>query len=62
MDLLDSSTNALIGRIIDKREDRDTGYIEYTNSITNRADAQRIMGSWARILRKALDDAHEDNA
>ena len=62
MDLLDSSTNALIGRIIDKREDRDTGYIEYTNSITNRADAQRTVSTWARILRMALDDAHEDNA
>lgn len=60
MDLLDSSTNALIGRIIDKRKDHDTGYIEYTNSITNRADAQRIVSSWARILRKALDDAHKD--
>jgi hypothetical protein len=59
LDLLDSSTNALIGRIIDKREDHDTGYIQYTNSITNRADAQRIVSSWARILRKALDDAHE---
>lgn len=60
LDLLDSSTNSLVGRIIDKREDRDTGYIQHTNSITNRADAQRIVSSWARILRKALDDAHQD--
>ena len=58
LDLLDSSTNALIGRVIDRREDNSSGnYIQYTNSITNRVDAERIVRSWANILIKALDEA-----
>lgn len=59
MDLRDSATNDLIGRVIDRREDRAAGSIQFSNSITNRADAERILRSWANILRKALDDAHE---
>ena len=58
MDFLDSSTNALIGRVIDRREDNSSAsYIQYTNSITNRADAERIIRSWANLLIKALDEA-----
>jgi hypothetical protein len=58
MDFLDSSTNALIGRVIDRREDNSSSsYIQYTNSITNRADAERIVRSWANLLIKALDEA-----
>ena len=60
LDLLDSSTNSLIARVIDRREDSYSGnHIEYTNSITNRADAERILRSWANILIKALDEAKE---
>jgi hypothetical protein len=58
MDLLDSSTNSLIGRVIDNREENSSAnYIQYTNSVTNKADAERMVRSWANILRKALDDA-----
>jgi hypothetical protein len=61
LDLLDSSTNSLIARVIDRREDNSSGnQIEYTNSITNRADAERILRSWANILIKALDEAKEN--
>jgi hypothetical protein len=59
LDLLDSSTNDLIGRVIDRRQDNSSGnQIQFSNSITNRADAERIVRSWANLLRKALDDAH----
>lgn len=62
MDLLDSSTNALIGRVIDKRRDNSAGnQFQYSNSITNKADAQRIIRSWASILTRALDEAHENS-
>jgi hypothetical protein len=60
LDFLDSSTNALIGRIIDQRQDNTGGnQIQYTNSITNRADAERMIRSWANLLIKALDEAKE---
>lgn len=59
LDLRDSASNALIGRAIDRREDHAVGNIQYSSSITNKADARRILQSWANILRDALDDAHE---
>lgn len=61
LEFRDSATNALIGRAIDRREDHTAGNIQFTNSITNRADANRILSRWAGILREALDDAHEAN-
>lgn len=61
LEFRDSATNALIGRAIDRREDHSAGTIQYSNSITNRADANRMLSRWAGILRQALDDAHEAN-
>lgn len=58
LDLRDSATNALIGRAIDHRKDQAPAGIHYTSQITNRADAERILRSWASTLREALDDAH----
>jgi hypothetical protein len=60
MDFLDSSTNDLIGRVIDRRQDNSSGnQLQWTNSVTNRADAERMIRSWAVLLRNALDDAKE---
>lgn len=61
LDFRDSETNALIGRAIDRRRDTAIGTIQYSNRISNRAEATRILSSWANILREALDDAHENN-
>lgn len=58
LDFRDSATNALIGRAIDHREDHAPGGIQYTSRITNKAEAERILRSWANTLREALDDAH----
>jgi hypothetical protein len=60
LDLRDSVTNSLIGRAIDRREDHAAGGIQYSSRITNRAEAERILRSWASILREALDDAHDE--
>lgn len=59
MELYDSMSNSLIGRVIDRRVDPDYRIYDITNSVTNRADANRIMRSWARTLREALDEAHK---
>ena len=34
------------------------GYMSYTNRVTNRADARRMLGSWAGLLRDRLDEFH----
>lgn len=56
MEFFDAATSQLIGRAIDRRAATDTGFMQYTNSVTNRAEAERMLRTWARMLRDALDD------
>ncbi len=56
-ELFDSSTNELIGRVIDRREARTAGgRFEVANRVTNLADAQKVLRRWAGLLRRGLDD------
>jgi len=50
---------AHLARVVDKRRGLDSGRMQWTNSITNRADAERILGNWARLLRKGLDAVYK---
>ena len=61
MDLVDSSTQALIGRVIDRQRARNNMSMQVTNSVTNRAEADRMLRRWADILRDALDEARAGN-
>jgi hypothetical protein len=58
-DLYDSATNALIGHVIDRKRGLDNGPYNFqiANSVTNAAEADRILSIWARKLRDALDKA-----
>ena len=55
MDLVDSATEALVGRVIDRRRAREDFDAQISNSVTNRVEMDRIMRRWARILRDALN-------
>ncbi|MBY5922636.1 DUF3313 family protein [Ferrimonas balearica] len=57
MELYDSETRDLIGRVVDSRSARDTGTFQYANKVTNRAEADRILRRWADLLVKALNEA-----
>jgi hypothetical protein len=61
LELYDSVTDDLIARATDRQVDRETGYFEWQNRVSNRAAARRIMRVWARILVKGLEDAGEIN-
>jgi hypothetical protein len=61
MDFRDSATNSLIGRAIDRREDRPTNTITYSSRVTNTTEAKRMLRGWAKSLVEALDNAHESN-
>ena len=50
MELFDSATKSLIGRAIDNRQGMDTGGFQISNSVTNRAEADRILRAWASTL------------
>lgn len=52
----DGTSDALLARVVDKEEGMDSGFLQVTNSVTNTADAQRIIKKWAKIVRDGLDN------
>ena len=57
-ELFDSESGQLLARVIDKREGRDNQMYQLANSVVQRGELQDIASTWARILRRALDNAH----
>jgi len=57
VELFDSVTNDKIAKATDRKRDYQRGYHEWRTSVSNRADARRMMTSWAKALRSALDEA-----
>lgn len=58
-ELYDSQTNALIARVTDRQRGLERGLneLQIANRVTNTAEADRILSSWAHRLRTALDKA-----
>ncbi len=61
LELYDSVTGDLIAKALDQQYDRQTGYIQWQNRVTNRAAAKRIMRKWADIMKDGLDEARSVN-
>lgn len=57
LELFDSVTGDKIARATDRQRDYDSHRMEWRTKVSNRADARRMMQSWARALRSALDEA-----
>jgi len=57
LELYDSLTNDKIAEATDRKSDVIGGRMEWRTSVSNRADARRMMTSWAQALRSALDEA-----
>lgn len=58
LELSDSETGAILARVVDRREARNTGQWQLSGSVVNAGEAQAIASTWARILKNALDKAH----
>lgn len=59
IELYDSVTGDILARAADRKEARSAGgYLSYSNRVTNRADARRMLGKWAELLRAKLDELH----
>jgi hypothetical protein len=52
----DSVTGALLGRALDKRETRNTGYAQVANRVTNTADFRALFKQWASISVKGMEE------
>jgi len=57
LELYDSVSGHLIAKALDRQEDRQTGYFQWQNRVTNRAAANRILQIWANVLKEGLDEA-----
>ena len=55
MQLHDSITGQLLARAYDRREDTGSGMWTWTTSVSNTAEAKRIISTWSTALRKAFD-------
>lgn len=55
----DSVTGELLARAVDRRVARSAaGQMQWTNRVTNSADAQQAIRVWATELRRALDELY----
>jgi len=57
LELFDSVTGDKIVKATDRKRDYRRGYLQWRSQVSNRADARRMMTSWAKALRSSLDEA-----
>jgi hypothetical protein len=57
LEIYDSVTGDLIATASERREAPRRGYMQWTNSVTNNAEARRMLQSWAVRLVERLDEA-----
>ena len=57
LELYDSVTGDLIAKASDRQEAPRRGYMQWTTSVSNRAEAKRMIERWARAFRTRLDEA-----
>ena len=55
LEAVDGTTGQVLVRVVDRRRGSDSGRMEWTNGVTNRAEADRILRRWAKQLRSGLD-------
>jgi hypothetical protein len=57
LELYDSESGQILARIVDRRESRSVAPMMIANRVTNTGEAHDIAATWARILRKSMDNA-----
>ena len=55
LEALDGTTGQVLARAIDRQRARESFRMELSSSVSNRAEARRILNGWSRRLREALD-------
>ena len=60
LEIYDSVTGDLIATASDRREAPRRGYVQWTTSVSNSAEARRMLRQWAVKLVELLNDARND--
>ncbi len=55
LELVDALTGEVQGRVVDRRRGVDQSRLQWTSSVTNRAEFERILRRWADLLRDSVD-------
>jgi len=55
LEVADASTGETLVRIVDRRRNLNSMRLQWSNSVTNTADAKRILNAWGKQFREGLD-------
>ncbi|TXS92805.1 DUF3313 domain-containing protein [Parahaliea maris] len=55
LEAVDANTGDVLVRVLDRQRDFDDSYMSWSNSVTNKVEADRILRRWAGELRDGLD-------
>jgi hypothetical protein len=55
LELRDSQTNALLGRVLDRRETRESAGMQQATRVSNVADFRNLFRTWANLSVKGLE-------
>lgn len=59
IELYDSVSGEILARALDRQSTNHPGDVmRLSNTVTNRAEAERILAGWAKLLRRSLDELH----
>ena len=58
IELYDSVSGEILARAIDRKADRSHGTMQWATKVSGRADAKRILRTWAGWLRERMDEVH----
>ena len=58
IELYDSISGEILARAVDRKADRSHGTMQWATRTGGRADAKRIMRTWAGWLRERMDEVH----
>jgi len=58
IELYDSVSGEVLARAVDRKADRSHGTMQWANQVSGRADAKRILRTWAGWLRERMDEIH----
>lgn len=56
--LSDAASGQLLALVVDRRDASNGSRMQLSSSVLDEGEAQAVAADWARILRKALDNAH----
>jgi hypothetical protein len=59
LELVDGTTGEVLARGVDRKRGLDDNMLQWSNSVTNKADADRALRRWSSLLRDALDNIRQ---